>query len=187
MDLFASDKCVSVFVYIYEVFSQDFYVCLLRVCVCVLRAFCLRRFAQYSLQQPGQAGYLLLHRLHTLPGFKDAQKWWLTDVSYTFYIKHNLKGFSVLSPHLKRKVKCNCFWVFCVMKSMKFPPHIKINLLLYKQQLSGLKKQISVSKVNHLPQTLVLNATKMVLTSKYSLLHYNNCIVLAHFYFKTWN
>lgn len=96
MDLFASDKRVSVFVCINEVFSQDFYACLLRVCV--LRAFCLRRFAQYSLQQPGQAGYLLLHRLHTLPGFKDAQKWWLIDVSYTFYIKHNLKGFSVFSP-----------------------------------------------------------------------------------------
>lgn len=120
----------------------------MRVCcvwVCVLRAFCLRRFAQYSLQQPGQAGYLLLHRLHTLPGFKDAQKWWLTDVSHTFYMKHNLKGFSVFSSHLKCKVKCNYFWVFCVMKSMKLPPHIKINLLLLKQQLSGLKKQISVA------------------------------------------
>lgn len=109
MDLFASDKRVSVFVCINEVFSQDFYACLLRVCVCVLRAFCLRRFAQYSLQQPGQAGYLLLHRLHTLPGFKDAQKWWLTDVSHTCYIKHNLKGFSVFSSHLKCKVKCDYF------------------------------------------------------------------------------
>lgn len=37
------------------------------------------------------------------------------------------------------------------------------------------------SKVNHLPQTLVLNATKMVLVSKYSLLHYNNCNMDALF------
>lgn len=39
-----------------------------------LRALCLRRSAKDSLQQPGQARYLLLHGLHTLPEEKQTEK-----------------------------------------------------------------------------------------------------------------
>lgn len=40
----------------------------------VLRAVCLRRSAQDSLQQTGQAGDLLLHGLHSLPAHTERQK-----------------------------------------------------------------------------------------------------------------
>lgn len=143
MDLFASDKRVSVFVCINEVFSQDFYACLLRVSVC-LTGFLPQALCSV-LSAAARSGWLSASPSPPYAPWIQRCTEMVANRCFTFYIKHNLKGFSVFSSHLKCKVKCNYFWVFCVMKSMKWPPHIKINLLLLKQQLSGLKKQTSVA------------------------------------------